>query len=383
MWDGSVYGNAKNFSFYVWPVRGALNSYSISGNVIGDVQAGITLTLSGDNSATTTTDSSGNYSFTDLSNGTYTITPEKSGYTFTPSSRMVIINGANQTGIDFTATFNCTYNISPTNQSISSAVGTGSVSVTTQSGCSWTATSNDSWITITSGSSGTGNGTVNYSVSSNANTNSRTGTMTIAGQTFTITQSGLTCTYTISPTKESFDSSGGTRSVSVTTQSGCAWTATSNASWISIISGSTGTGNGTVNYTVSANTTPNQRTGTMTIAGQTFTIMQQGITCSYTISPKNQSFDSSGGTGNISVTTQSGCSWTATSNSSWITISSGNSGTGNGTVSYSVSANTSQGSRTGTMTIAGGTCTITQEGKCSTWDDVINAYQQYVNSPCQ
>jgi hypothetical protein len=83
----------------------------------------------------------------------------------------------------------CTYSIFPTSQSFSSAGGSGSVNVTAPSGCPWTATSNASWITITSGSSGNGNGTVNYSVASNPSTTPRTGTMTIAGQTFIVTQS--------------------------------------------------------------------------------------------------------------------------------------------------------------------------------------------------
>jgi hypothetical protein len=84
----------------------------------------------------------------------------------------------------------CTYSIFPTSQSFSSAGGSGSVNVTAPSGCPWTATSNASWITITSGSSGNGNGTVNYSVASNPSTTPRIGTMTIAGQTFTVTQDG-------------------------------------------------------------------------------------------------------------------------------------------------------------------------------------------------
>jgi hypothetical protein len=64
------------------------------------------------------------------------------------------------------------------------------VGVIAGSGCSWTAVSNVSWITIVSGKSGTGNGTVKYSVSQNTATASRTGTLTIGGQTFTVTQSG-------------------------------------------------------------------------------------------------------------------------------------------------------------------------------------------------
>jgi Fe-S cluster assembly ATPase SufC len=63
--------------------------------------------------------------------------------------------------------------------------------------------------------------------------------------------------------------------VSVTSPSGCSWTAVSNASWISIISGANGTGNGTVKYSVSANSATTSRTGTLTIAGQTFTVAQK------------------------------------------------------------------------------------------------------------
>jgi Zn-dependent metalloprotease len=84
----------------------------------------------------------------------------------------------------------CTFSISPTSASQPAGGGTGSVTVTAGAGCAWTAVSNATFITITSGSSGSGNGTVNYSVASNAGTGSRTGTLTIAGQTFTVTQAG-------------------------------------------------------------------------------------------------------------------------------------------------------------------------------------------------
>jgi Zn-dependent metalloprotease len=84
----------------------------------------------------------------------------------------------------------CTFSISPTSSSQPAGGGAGSVSVTTQAGCAWTAASNSSFITITSGSSGSGSGTVNYSVAANGGTGSRSGTMTIAGQTFTVTQAG-------------------------------------------------------------------------------------------------------------------------------------------------------------------------------------------------
>ena len=256
----------------------------------------------------------------------------------------------------------CSFAIAPTSQNFVVAGGTGSVSVTADVGCAWIASSNSGFITITSGSSGTGNGTVNYSVSANPTTSPRTGTMTIAGQTFTVTQDPIPCTFTILPTSQNFASSGGTGSVALTTLTGCTWMASSNAGFINITSGSSGTGNSTVNYSVSANPTTSSRTGTMTIAGQTFTVTQDPLPCTFMLSPTNQTYDKTGGTGSVAVNTLAGCAWSAASNDGWITITSAASGTGNGTVNYSVGVNPGSASRTGTMTIAGSTFTVGQSG---------------------
>lgn len=80
-------------------------TYSISGQVTsnGTGLSGVSITLSGDSSDTTTTDSAGNYSFSGLSNGSYMVTPSLTGYTFDPTSRNVTISGQNETGIDFSA----------------------------------------------------------------------------------------------------------------------------------------------------------------------------------------------------------------------------------------------------------------------------------------
>lgn len=86
----------------------------------------------------------------------------------------------------------CVYEISPANKSFAAAGGSGSVSVSTQEGCGWTASSNVNWIGITSGSDGIGNGTIEYSVSANSGMDDRSGTLSIAGEIFTVTQSGAT-----------------------------------------------------------------------------------------------------------------------------------------------------------------------------------------------
>lgn len=75
-------------------------TFSISGNA---GIAGATVNLTGTSSATTTADGSGNYSFTGLSNGPYTVTPSLAGQVFTPTSRNETVASANITGVDFTA----------------------------------------------------------------------------------------------------------------------------------------------------------------------------------------------------------------------------------------------------------------------------------------
>ncbi|MEW6297416.1 MAG: matrixin family metalloprotease [Thermodesulfobacteriota bacterium] len=86
---------------------------------------------------------------------------------------------------------------------------------------------------------------------------------------------GSTCTYSISPTRRRHQASGGSGSIGVATSSGCRWTATSNAPWITVTAGTSGSGHGTVTYLVAANTGGSSRTGTITVAGKTFTVTQQ------------------------------------------------------------------------------------------------------------
>jgi hypothetical protein len=183
----------------------------------------------------------------------------------------------------------CSYSIAPTSNSVSAAAATGSANVTAGAGCTWTAASNSpSFINITSSGGGTGNGAVNYSVAANTGP-ARNGTLTIAGQTFTVAQASG-CTFAISPSAQNFSSSGGTSSANVTAGAGCAWTAASNSpSFINITSGASGTDNGAVNYSVAANANTSQRTGTMTIAGQTFTVTQDGAVPTPSPSPSPSS----------------------------------------------------------------------------------------------
>ena len=190
------------------------------------------------------------------------------------SSGVTSIGGIGGSYFHPAAQTSCIYSITPTSEHFDASGGTGSVDVDAPSDCSWTARCSNGWITITAGNSGTGAGTVNYSVLLNTSQYSRTGIITIDHHAFTITQDGQTCLYSISPTRKLFKAAGGTASVNVTVENGCEWTAEADVDWITITSGSSGTGNGTVSYSVAPNTTQKPRKGTMTIAGKTFSVWQ-------------------------------------------------------------------------------------------------------------
>ena len=254
---------------------------------------------------------------------------------------------------------NCSYSLSTQSRSGNSGSTTGTVGVSAGSGCAWNASSDSAWLTITSGSSGSGAGSVGYSVAANSTTSQRAGRLTIAGATFTFTQAAAACGYSLAPTSRSVGTTATTGSVGVTAGSGCAWTATSSGSWLTITGNPSSSGNGTVNYSVAANSGSTARSATLTVGTATFTLTQSG-SCTFAVSQTNRGFNPSGGNASVAVTAGSGCSWTATRSGSWITITSGSSGSGTGTVNYRVSANGGSSSRTGTLTVAGEPITISQ-----------------------
>ncbi len=170
-----------------------------------------------------------------------------------------------------------------------------------------------------------------------------------------------TCTYSINPTSASASSGSSSGSLSVSTEAGCSWTAASNTGFLGISSGLVGNGPGTVGYTVAANPAASIRLGTLSVAGLTFTLNQEAAPCSYAISPLSSVVPAAGGTASAVVTATTGCSWTAMSNSAFLGITSAASGSGNGTVVYSIGAN-GVSARSGTLTIAGQTLTVSQFG---------------------
>ncbi len=265
------------------------------------------------------------------------------------------------------ATAACSFSIAPASASVPFAGGAGTVTVTMLTGatCPWTATSDQTWLSVTTGASGTGSGTMAFAAAPNASA-ARSATITVAGKPFTVAQDAAPCTYTIAPPSSVVPAAGGQGTFNVAAHAACPWTAVAGADWIAVTSGGTGDGAGTVGFSVAANPLSAARTGTITAAGQTFTITQPAP-CFYSVTPPTQPVPIGGGAVSFTVSTGPACSWTARSNVPWITIAAADSGVGTAAVGFVAAANVSTVPRSGTVTIGGQTVTVTQDGTPCTY----------------
>lgn len=258
----------------------------------------------------------------------------------------------------------CSFTISPTSQSFTAAEGAGLIGVTTQAGCAWQAmvTSGADFITIEGVASGnTGSGAVAFRVAANPSLNSRSGALTVAGQTFSVTQSGIACVYGIAPDVQAFDANGGSGSVTITATMGCPWQAVSDApGFVALTSAGSGSGNGAVRYNVTANPGAGQRAGSLTVTGRNFTqrvnILQGSKTetvCAFTLRPANDAFAARGGDRAFFVdVSPDSCEWTATSNSDFVIVTSDAAQSGSAFITYLLPPNLKDTARSGTITIA-------------------------------
>jgi len=273
--------------------------------------------------------------------------------------------------------------------------GTGTISVTAQPECAWTVSTQASWLSQFSPASGQGNGTVAFRAEPNPAPSTREAEIVVNDSQLRVMQEAAPCRFSLAPETQSVAASASNVSVSISVLNGCAWTARSNAEWLTITSRADGNGSGTLTFRVAANS-GGPRTGTLTIGDRTHTVSQQQAgenpptpapapappapapapappapsppppttpapTCTYEIIPASLDVAATGGAiSPVAVTAPAGCNWTAAvNNASWITITSGTSGSGNGSVAITIAANTGA-ARTGTVTIASRAFTVTQ-----------------------
>jgi hypothetical protein len=168
----------------------------------------------------------------------------------------------------------CTYTLTPTTFAVGSTASLRTLSIITGTQCSWTAVSAASWITVSSGAAGSGIGSVTLAVEQNSTGAPRTGTLTIAGQTVSVSQEAGSCTYSVTPTSFTVDPVSGSRTVSIVTGTQCGWSSTPQATWISVTSGASGSGIGAVTFAFEANPASTPRSAVLLIGGQSVSITQ-------------------------------------------------------------------------------------------------------------
>jgi len=171
----------------------------------------------------------------------------------------------------------CPYAISPATQSASALGGPGSVSINTAAGCSWRADieqGGQPWIAFPSGQRGAGPATIPYTIQPNPSLSSRTATIVVRGDSGnarlvqTVTQAGATCVYAVSPSSSDWGAGGGRAGITASAEPGsCSWRATTDAAWITVDAGASGTGGGLVEFRVSPNATGASRSGEVLISG--------------------------------------------------------------------------------------------------------------------
>jgi sugar lactone lactonase YvrE len=160
------------------------------------------------------------------------------------------------------------------------------------------------------------------------------------------------CAYSLSPTAAQAAISGGNLTVGIRTAASCSWAVAGLPGWIVVSGASSGLGSASVTLVVAPNSGASL-SATILIGGASFTVTQPAAAaCVYSLSPGGQAFGLAGGTGTINITVSTGCPWAAASNASWISITGGNSGNGNGSVTFQAAPNPGA-ARSGTVSVAG------------------------------
>ncbi|MBS1796125.1 MAG: carboxypeptidase regulatory-like domain-containing protein [Acidobacteria bacterium] len=176
-------------------------------------------------------------------------------------------------------------------------------------------------------------------------------------------QNATGCVTALSPPENAFQWEGETGSFDVAAPAGCAWTATSAAGWLQILSGQSGTGNGTVRYFVTKNGTNALRDAAITVDTLTHRVRQSRraeMPCRPTADAGNQNVGAAGGAGSISISGRPDCAWRAQTDAPWLTLTGPIYGNGNGTVNFTTATNFTAATRVARVSFAAGTATVTQ-----------------------
>ena len=272
----------------------------------------------------------------------------------------------------------CSYALESGSSTFGADGGRGRVSVKTGIGCAWTARSESPWITLRV-TSGTGPGEIEYDVAPFAGTAQRQTAIVVEQASFPVRQdppAPASCSYAVDPTSVALHwhgAPGDGFETRLTTAPGCAWSATSGASWVELLTPAGGTGSAAMRIRIAAYTEQPTRRAPLEVrwptatAGQNVWVTQEG--CYYAISITTDAVPAGGGHRRVSVFATPvsvdcslGCPWTVTANAAWIHVPGASSRAGDDELFFDVDPNLTGVPRSGTLTIAGRTLTVTQGG---------------------
>src|SRR6266850_6103916 len=133
-----------------------------------------------------------------------------------------------------TADDKCQVSATSTPESFAASGGTGAVTIAAARDCTWSIATTANWMTIGGDRSGQGEASISYSVAANPAPAARSGSIVVGSQTVSVSQAAAPCTYALGRLQDTIGPAGGSLSVSITTLSGCAWNAATQAPWIAI-----------------------------------------------------------------------------------------------------------------------------------------------------
>lgn len=265
----------------------------------------------------------------------------------------------------------CEYTTSLDSQRFGPEGGTGRIGVTATPGCRWTAIADANWVTV-SPLEGSGNGEVTFQVAPWDGVAERSTSIRIGGRTTILRQDRnvSACAYTVDPVEFTLHWHQTSGEIRVQASAGCPWSASSDDGWLTVPNVDT-TGGGALTFGVPQLVAQTTRRAPVKVrwptasAGQNVWVNQEG--CYFAISERDKTFTRDGGKGFLTVfgtpmssTCNVGCPWTVTSDVPWIHIQGSGSGVGDDGVFYVIDPNPGSAPRTGRITAAGFTLTITQ-----------------------
>ncbi|MBV9958101.1 MAG: FG-GAP repeat protein, partial [Acidobacteria bacterium] len=171
------------------------------------------------------------------------------------------------------------------------------------------------------------------------------------------------CSFTLTPSVQTFPITGGSGSFAVNMPSACSWMVTGSSGFITLNSSASGNGNGTIDFSVAPNMSGG-RAGTIDVSNgvvtRTFQV-QQPSGCPFSLNQTSVSIGAAGGGSSVGVTAGNVCTWQASTTASWIQIISLPQ-TGDGLINLTIQPNPTSTARSATVLVGARSFTVNQAG---------------------